>query len=230
MSDQRRQATKEPQYDLVFEVKKKHGISRFGLMANESWNQDPRRTLFTLSRYKFVAKMLSGRSKVLEVGCADAFGTRLVQQEVGSVTATDFDPIFIHDIEERHNPHWPLEHFVHDILDGPVLGVYDAAFCLDVLEHIPKEKEDMFIRNVISSLDDKGVFIVGIPSLESQDHASPQSRVGHVNCKSGQALKALMEHYFHNVFVFSMNDEVIHTGFFPMANYLMVICCSLKNS
>ena len=84
--------TKEPQYSLLFDVRKKHGVSRFGLMANESWNQDPRRTLFTLARYKFVAKMLSGREDVLEVGCADAFGTRVVQQEVGNVTAVDFDP------------------------------------------------------------------------------------------------------------------------------------------
>src|SRR5205823_916268 len=52
--------TKEPQYGLLFDVKKKHGIARFGLMANESWNQDPKRTLFTLARYKFVAKMLAG--------------------------------------------------------------------------------------------------------------------------------------------------------------------------
>ena len=67
--------TKEPQYSLLYDVKEKHGIARLGLMVNESWNQDPKRTLFTLARYKFVARMLSGRKHVLEVGCADAFGT-----------------------------------------------------------------------------------------------------------------------------------------------------------
>ena len=96
-------ATKEPQYSLLFDVKEKHGIARLGLMVNESWNQDPKRTLFTLARYKFVARMLSGRRHVLEVGCADAFGTRIVQQAVGKVTATDFDPLFIEDIKERMN-------------------------------------------------------------------------------------------------------------------------------
>ena len=29
-----------------------------------------------------------------------------------------------------------------------------------------------------------------------------------------------MENYFENVFMFSMNDEVVHTGFPPMANYI----------
>src|ERR1043166_4661692 len=92
--------TVEPQYSLLFDVKEKHGISRLGLMVNESWNQDPKRTLFTLARYKFVAKMLTGRDHVLEVGCADAFGTRIVQQAVRKVTAVDFDPLFIADVQE----------------------------------------------------------------------------------------------------------------------------------
>src|SRR5712671_7887247 len=53
-------STKEPQYSLLLDVKEKHGIARLGLMVNESWNQDPKRTLFTLARYKFVARMLAG--------------------------------------------------------------------------------------------------------------------------------------------------------------------------
>jgi len=59
--------TKEPQYSLLLDVKEKHGIARLGLMVNESWNQDPKRTLFTLARYKFVARMLAGDRHVLEV-------------------------------------------------------------------------------------------------------------------------------------------------------------------
>jgi SAM-dependent methyltransferase len=220
-----RTSTKEPQYSLLFDVKEKHGITRFGIMANESWNQDPKRTLFTLSRYKFVARMLSGRKHVLEVGCADAFGTRIVQQAVGKVTAVDFDPIFIADVKERMNPHWPLDAFVHDMMAGPVAGEFDAAYALDVLEHIPAQDEERFIGNVMRSLTADGVVIFGMPSLESQGHASPQSKAGHVNCKSGPDFKRTLEQHFHSVFVFSMNDEVVHTGFYPMAHYLLALAC-----
>ena len=38
-------------------------------------------------------------------------------------------------------------------------------------------------------------------------------------------LKALMQRFFRNVFMFSMNDEVIHTGHHKMAHYLMALCC-----
>ena len=216
--------TVEPQYSLLFDVKEKHGITRLGLMVNESWNQDPKRTLFTLSRYKFVAKMLAGRAHVLEVGCADAFGTRIVQQVAGKVTAIDFDPLFIADVQERMNPNWPLEAFVHDMLKGPLPGAFDAAYALDVLEHIPEADEQRFIGNVVASLGPAGIAIFGMPSLESQGHASPQSKAGHVNCKSGDDLKRILERHFHTVFVFSMNDEVVHTGYYPMAHYLLAVC------
>lgn len=215
--------TVEPQYGLLLDVKKKHGISKLGLMVNESWNQDPKRTLFTLARYKFVSRMLSGRARVLEVGCADAFGTRIVQQSVGKVTAVDFDPLFIADVKERMNPNWPIEAFVHDMLNGPVPGTFDAAYALDVLEHINEAEEDLFIRNTLKALTPEGVAIFGMPSLESQAYASPQSKAGHVNCKSGEALKKTIEKHFHTVFVFSMNDEVVHTGFYPMAHYLLAV-------
>jgi len=222
--------TVEPQYSLLLDVREKHGITRLGLMVNESWNQDPKRTLFTLARYKFVAKMLAGRSHVLEVGCADAFGTRLVQQTVGKVTATDFDPLFIADVKERMNPHWPLEAFVHDMLSGPASGLFDAAYALDVLEHVSEADEDRFIGNIAASLTETGVAIFGMPSLESQQYASPQSKAGHVNCKSGSALKNTLERHFNTVFIFSMNDEVVHTGFYPMAHYLIGVACHRRDA
>lgn len=224
-----RAPTREPQYGLLFDLRERHGTARFGLMANASWNQDPRRTLFTLARYKFVAKLLAGRRRVIEIGCADAFGTRLVQQTVGQVTATDFDPVFIADVRERFDPAWPLEAFVHDMVEAPPPGRYDAAFALDVLEHIAPADEDRFLRNIMASLMPEGIAIFGMPSLESQRWASPQSKAGHVNCKTGDDLKATMERYFNAVFVFSMNDEVVHTGFYPMAHYLLALCAHRKD-
>jgi len=174
--------TREPQYNIIFQIAEKHNITKFGLMANASWNQDPKRMLFTLARYKFVAKMIEGKDRVLEIGCADAFGTRIVQQHVEKVTALDFDPIFIEDAKARYDPEWPAEYLVHDMLVAPPPGTYDAAFCLDVLEHIDPKDEDLFLENVKQYITENTVFIAGMPSLESQPFASPQSKAGHINC------------------------------------------------
>jgi hypothetical protein len=37
-------------------------------------------------------------------------------------------------------------------------------------------------------------------------------------------LKRLMLQHFHDVFMFSMNDEVVHTGFHALAHYLFALC------
>ena len=34
--------------------------------------------------------------------------------------------------------------------------------------------------------------------------------------------------HFHNVFIFSMNDEVVHTGFAPMPHYYFALCCGRR--
>ncbi len=215
--------TREPQYRSLLEVKDKVGQVPLGLMTNQVWHDDPKRLLFVLSRYKFVAKMLSGKKRVLEIGCGDAFGTRIVAQEVAHVCAVDFDPIFIKDIKDRMIEKFAFEAQEHDILSGPVKGAFDAAYSIDVIEHIFKKDEDAYMRHVVDSLKRPGIFIVGTPTIQSQIHASPGSKEGHVNCKDYQELKALMGRYFEDVFIFSMNDELVHTGFYPMAHYLFAI-------
>jgi 2-polyprenyl-3-methyl-5-hydroxy-6-metoxy-1,4-benzoquinol methylase len=215
--------TKEAQYQVCVEAASERGYETLGLRGSESWYQDPKHLVFRLSRYKFVSKMLAGRKHVLEVGCGDAFGTRIVQAEVGKLTAIDFDPVFVEDVKQRMVPRWQFDVHVHDMLEGPVPGNFDAVYSLDVLEHIEPSMEKVFLKNAFASLDPDGAAIIGLPSLESQPYASPQSKAGHVNCKSAPDLKRLMEELFHNVFIFSMNDEVVHTGFHKMANYVFAI-------
>ncbi len=222
------QHAREPQYDRCMELKNELGLTQLGLMTNQVWHDDPRRLGILLARYKFVAKMLSGRFDVGEVGCGDAFGARIVLQEVQKVTVYDFDPVFIEDIRQRYSREWPIASRVHDIIVDPLPREHDGIYSLDVIEHISVQHEHAYLANLRASLTDNGVLIIGTPSLESQAYASPPSKAGHVNCKSGPSLKALMERYFQNVFLFSMNDEVVHTGFYPMAHYLFAICCGKK--
>ncbi len=222
-------ATKEPQYQMLLDLRKrKERATSLGLMTDQVWHDDPKRLSFLLSRYKFVAKMLSGKDHVLEIGCGDAFGSRIVHQEVKKLTVIDFDPIFIDDIRSRMESDWQFDAEVHDILSNPFGNGFDGIYSLDVIEHIPAEKEDLFMSNLVSSLSEHGVAVVGTPSIQSQDYANIQSKEGHVNCKDYRELRELMGKYFHNVFLFSMNDEVVHTGFYRMAHYLFVLCTGKK--
>lgn len=222
--------TREPQYQECLDAAADRGFERLGLRSSQSWHDDPKHLLFRLSRYKFVAKMLAGFEHVLEVGCGDAFGSRLVQQEVKALTATDFDPLFVEDAKARMVERWRFPVFTHDLLAGPIPGAFDAVYALDVLEHIAAADEHTFLANAFAPLGGQGVAIIGMPSLESQAHASPTSRAGHVNCKTMPELRKTMQAHFHNVFMFSMNDEVVHTGFHRMAHYLFGLGVGRKNN
>lgn len=218
--------TKEKQYQFLLSGKKEE---KLGLMSRQVWRDDPRRLVFLLSRYKFVAKMISGLDRVLEVGCADGFGSRIVRQEVKNLLATDFDPIFIRDAQKRPQDKWPIQFKIHDMLKSPVRGSFQAVYSCDVLEHIHAEDEEMFLMNMTKSIQKNGICIIGTPSFESQAHASPPSLEGHVNCKTAHELKDLMKKFFENVFIFSMNDEIVHTGFYQMAHYLFAIGCGVRS-
>jgi 2-polyprenyl-3-methyl-5-hydroxy-6-metoxy-1,4-benzoquinol methylase len=218
----------ENQYQESIKRVQATGHQRLGLMTTWAYHDDPKRLAFTFSRYKFVAKMLAGSESVLEVGCGDGFISRVVRQEVGRLKGVDFDPALIEDAKKNRSEKWPIDFDWHDMMKGPVSGSFDAAYALDVLEHIPAEQEDVFLRNMIQPVKTKGVVIIGMPSLQSQPYASQQSKEGHVNCKDQRDLRRLMQKYFDNVFPFAMNDEVLHTGYHAMAQYILMLCCGKK--
>jgi hypothetical protein len=220
--------TRGPQYSRSVELKKSIGLAPLGMVANQIWHDDPRSLAFVLARYKFIAKMLNGRHDVAEVCCGDAFGARIVLQEVDKVTVYDPDRIFIEDIRARYDERWPLQSYIHDILESPLPQRHDALFSLDEIEYLTPKDEHAYIANLRGSLKGDGVLIIGTRSLESQAYAFQSSQAECRNCKSGQELKVLLEQYFSKVFLFSMNDEVVHTGFYPMAQYLFVMCTGAK--
>lgn len=220
--------TKDPVNQELLELAAEIGPQRLGLMSAQVWHRDPKRLVFTLARYKFAAKMLKGLDRVLEVGCGDGFAARIVAQEVGELIVTDFDPLFIEDAKARMVAPWIYPALVHDILAEPLTGPLDGVYSLDVMEHIPAELEGRYLTHIKAGLTGQGMLIIGMPSLESQAYASPASRAGHVNCKSGEDLRRVMLEHFHTVLMFSMNDEVVHTGFFPMAHYLFAVASGPK--
>ena len=122
--------------------------------------------------------MLSGSRSAGEVGCGDAFGTRIVQQEIPDVTVYDSDPFLVEDIRERQDKRWPLKAEVHDIVVKPLPRKHDALFSLDGLEHVAPEHEHAFLSNLCESLSENGLLLVGTSSLESQPYASRPSSVG----------------------------------------------------
>lgn len=190
---------------------------RLGLMSSYRWATDPKLILFVLARYQFVARMLQGYGNVLEVGCGDGFGSRLVAATVAHLTAIDIDAQMVGDAIVRRLYNVT---FSHGDMSMFIEGRFDAAYALDVLEHVAPEEEAAFMAD-FSRLAPVG--IIGMPSLESQAYASPLSKANHVNTKTEDGLRATMKRYYRHVFMWSMNDAVPHVGFGSLAHYRLAL-------
>jgi 2-polyprenyl-3-methyl-5-hydroxy-6-metoxy-1,4-benzoquinol methylase len=193
-----------------------------GGMSRQAYEDDPKRLAFTLARYKHTAKLLDGFGHVLEVGCADGFGTRIVRQHVRELTAMDEDARSIEEAKLAASPSWPINFIkgsmtAENIRDCPV--AFDAVYALDVLEHI--RPDDDFLRAMCMAAP---VAVIGTPSLESQKYASAMSKLGHVNCYSGAELRHRLRGHWSQVFLFTMHDEILGTSYSPMAQYLLALC------
>jgi 2-polyprenyl-3-methyl-5-hydroxy-6-metoxy-1,4-benzoquinol methylase len=203
---------------------------RLGPWTTYSYLHDPIHLVFVLSRYKFCARMLAGKNEVLEVGCGDAPGTPIVAQFVKHVHAIDIDATIIESDKKRLRDMKTITYETMDILQHVPAQHFDGVYSIDVIEHFTPEENDVFIRQICLRLNKQGMCIIGTPNSASEQFASDQSREYHLHLHDGNTLRTLMEKYFHTVLLFSMNDEVVHTGFIPMAHYLFALGIGVKNT
>lgn len=198
-------------------------IVELGPATSHQYVNDPKHLCFVLSRYKFCAKMLSQRSNVLEVGCGDGFGTPIVAQAVGSVVAVDWDLKMTEGNLRRLGfmDNCTFKH--HDVVVEPVAGSFDGVFSVDVIEHVDSAVENEFMRNTCANLSDDGIYIMGTPNIKAEVYGEPSSKLSHINLKDASGLRELLSKHLKTVFIFSMSDEVVHTGFHDMAHYLFAV-------
>ena len=210
--------------DPLFEA----GTVALGPWTSHDLMHDPKHLAFVLGRYKFVAKMLHGRERVMEIGVGDGFGLPLVASAVKQLFALDWDQRLLDSNRQRLEHLTNVTYVLTDPNTQPLNLEVDAAYWVDVLEHLSPDSEATVLENILRCLPDEGVLITGTPNKTASQFASPQSQVAHINLKTMDELRALMQRYFENVFMFGMNDEVLHTGFAPMCHYLWSLAVGVR--
>lgn len=224
--------TKSKEWEKWEEAKSLIGETTFTLGPYTTYQllNTPRRLLFALSRYKFCAKIIGAGQDILEIGCNEGLSTYILAEQARFYYGIDIDEKAINWAQSSiSHPGWKFA--VHDIMHNATDWRYTAAVSMDVIEHIYPENSDRFISNIAASLTKAGMCIIGTPNIEHDKYASPMSKIGHVNLYSHDRLKQQMSQYFERVMMFSSNDEVVHTGFEPTANYILGVgICPIRTS
>ncbi len=183
--------------------------------------RSPRRLLHILSYYKFAAKMIGTKKTIMDVGCSEGLGSIILGEFAEKFLGVDIDAPAIEVAKTSfQSPKVTFE--CADFLRAD-LGRFDAVTCFDVIEHIYPENEETFLSRMASHLSNEGMVVVGTPNITSDQFASPWTKEGHVNLYSGERLQSSLERHFKKVIVFSANDEVVHTGYWPLAHYLLAV-------
>ena len=220
--------TQQEAYDIATEYQFASEIISLGPWTSYSLLHDPKHMSFVLGRYKFAAKMLEGKGDVIEIGCGDGFGIPLVAQGVNSVVGIDIDDRLIEGNAARLRSIKNINFQKLNICEQAPDKKFDAAYSIDVIEHLDPNLDEPFMENTLKCLKDDCVYVIGTPNVTAEQYASEQSAIQHINLKSHKGLKELMQKYFENVFMFCMNDEVLHTGYGPMGHYLFAVCAGKK--
>jgi len=209
-------------WNPVVELMKGKKEIELGQYASYWFYKTPRRMLHSLSYYKFAAKLIGEKTKVLDIGCNEGIGTYVLAKECGYAKGIDFDEKAI-DIANKNFSESNISFEVKDALKQPEKVKYDAVVNFDVIEHIYPENASNFFECIKDALTDSGLAVIGTPSKISQKFASDVSKKGHVNIYSPNRLIEEMKAHFEFVFLFSANDELVHTGFHELAHYLIAV-------
>ncbi len=116
-----------------------------------------------LGRYFFASDILKNYSKVLDVACADGYGTKILSQNVINVVGIDKNEKYLDVAKTKYNN----DNIKYECLDldlNNINGSYDGIVCFETLEHL--KYPDNFLKNLYNILDENGIIVLSIPNSE----------------------------------------------------------------
>ena len=114
-----------------------------------------------LGRYFLASDILKNYSNVLDVACADGYGTKILSQNVVNVIGVDRNKKYLNVAQKKYNSN-NIEYKCIDLDSDSINGSYDGIVCFETLEHL--KYPDNFLKNLYDILDENGIIIMSIPN------------------------------------------------------------------
>ena len=114
-----------------------------------------------LGRYLFAANILKDSKRVLDVACADGYGSYILSKNADKVYGMDRNDSYLKIAEEKYN----ADNIVYKQIDfdsEQITGKYDGIVCFETLEHL--KYPEGFLKKLYNVLEDNGTIILSIPN------------------------------------------------------------------
>ena len=115
-------------------------------------------------------------ARVLDVGCGPGMGSRRLLEHGYEVVGVDYNERAVAFARILAEGGRYVQADIRD-LDGTLEGPFDAAVCIEVLEHVPPEHRQRLFEGVLATLKPGGRFVVTTPSSRMRDNAWDYERV-----------------------------------------------------
>ena len=116
-----------------------------------------------LGRYFFAADLLKDFNNVLDIACADGYGTMVLSNDVVNVVGVDRNEEYLKIARSKyHNSN--TDYKCIDVDSESITGLYDGIVCFETLEHLKYPKK--LLNNLYNILNDNGTMILSVPNSE----------------------------------------------------------------
>ena len=150
--------------------------------------------------YEFARGQFGAGDKVLDIACGDGYGCRILSGNVGEVLGIDINETLIAANQQQNsqtNIRYAVDNaFALSLGDGAVTG----ATAMELIEHLPVDQVDTFVREVRRVVRPGGAFICSTPQ---NSHGEIPVVPWHVREYSFAELQAILEKHFTRVKILS---------------------------
>ena len=150
--------------------------------------------------YEFALNQFNAKDRVLDIACGDGYGCRILAAQVGQVLGVDINAPLIA-ANRQNNETANIAYGVDDCFalsldDGAVSG----ATAMELIEHLPVDQVDTFVKEVRRVVAPGGSFICSTPQ---NSHGDIPVVPWHVKEYSVTELRAILERHFASVKILS---------------------------